>query len=165
MKTWKKAVSIAVVVLIAWTAAILLFGSKKSCALCTSPSFPAPCLIDLVTGDILDLNLDGPTTSYSTSSPSYAETISFIRFGSVSGIKETAPNVIELKIPLEDKVKSPALCSNCRKLLQQGYEGRYVLADTDNKKLFPISANTKFTICGYMIVMIPGEEKITLTIR
>ena len=145
MKTWKKAVSIAVVVLIAWTAAILLFGSKKSCALCTSPSFPAPCLIDLVTGDILELNLDGPTTSYSTSSLSYAETISFIRFGSVSGTKQTAPN--------------------CRKLLQQGYEGRYVLADTDNKKLFPISANTKLTICGYMIAMIPGEEKITLTIR
>ena len=63
MKQWKKTVGIVVAVLAIFVAAAFLFGKEKECCLCDSPSYSAPCLVDLETGDILQLSIDGPTTS------------------------------------------------------------------------------------------------------
>ena len=96
---------------------------------------------------------------------STAETFSFIRFGSITGTKQTAPTVIELRIPTADKVNAPALCSKCRKTLQQGYDGRYALADVDSKVLIPFIASTETTIEGCEIAMVLREGEIIVTIQ
>ena len=165
MKHWKKIAGILVGMAAVCVVAILLFGSQKECCLCNSLSHSALCLIDLETGDVLELSLDGPTTSHSTSAPSYAETFSFIRFGNITGIKQTAPNVIELKVPAEDIAKAPALCSKCRKLLPQGYEGRYVIGDLNDKVLIPIIAGTEHAICCHTVAIVQAEDAIALVIR
>lgn len=164
MKHWKKIAVIFIGMVTVSAVAVLLFGNQKECCLCNSPSHSTLCLIDLETGDVLELSLDGPTTSHGTGAPSYAETFSLIRFGSITGTKQTSPNVIELKVPTKDIVKTPALCSNCRKLLQQKYRGRYVLADVNNKALFPITAGTEITLQGCQITMMQVEEYVRIIV-
>ena len=134
MKQWKWFGYIAVAALTICAVAILLAG-KQTCRLCNSPNYSAPCLVDLETGDILELRLVGPSTSNSTGSSIPAETFSFIRFGNVTGSRRT-PDRIELKIPSKEKVKSLALCNKCCNLLPSGYDDRYVLADLDSDTLF-----------------------------
>lgn len=137
MKQWKWFGYITVAVLAICAVAILLAG-KRTCCLCNSPNYSAPCLVDLETGDILELSLTGPATSYRPSAPTPVETFSFIRFGVITGIKQT-PDQIELKIPEEDKAEVPALCAKCRNLLPHGYSGRYAMADLKNQEMFPIA--------------------------
>lgn len=147
---------------------VLFFSSANSCGLCQEASYDAPCLIDLQTGEVLELSLDGPSETGSignTSVQSTVETFSFIRFGSITGTKQTAPSVIKLKIPSADKVNAPALCRMCRKMLQQGYDGRYVLADMNGKILVPFIASTEVAIEGYEITMVLRDGEIIVTIR
>ena len=140
MKQWKKIVCIAAAMLVICAAIVFLSGNRKECCLCNNPNYSVPCLVDLETGDILELNLDGPSATYEGKGQADVETFSFIRFGNVIGTKQTAPGIIELKVPTTDKSTSPALCSKCRKLLPRGYDVRYVLADLGNRTLFPFIA-------------------------
>ena len=159
------AVIAAIIVIVA---GVLVFPPASSCSLCNATTYDVPFLIDLKTGDVLELSLDGPSETGSignTSVQSTVETFSFIRFGSISGTKQTSPSIIELKIPSEDKVNAPALCSKCRKMLQQGYAGRYALADMAGKVLIPFIASTEASIEGYEIAMVLRGREIIVTIR
>ena len=162
MKQWKWFGYITVAVLAICAVAILLVG-KQTCCLCNSPNYSAPCLVDLETGDILELRLVGPSTSNSTGSAIPAETFSFIRFGSVTGSRQT-PDQIELKIPTEEKIKSPALCNKCRKLLPRGYDGRYAMANLENRGVFLINAGHNITVCGYEIQIMQEETLLSILI-
>jgi hypothetical protein len=164
MKQWKKTVGIVVAVLAIYVAAAFLFGNEKECCLCNSPSYSAPCLVDLETGDILQLPLDGPTTS-GPEGQTDVSTFSFIRFHTVIGIKQTAPNMIELKIPSGGALQRPSLCRQCRQLLPQGYNGRYVLADLENNVLLPIVDVAEYTIRSYSITTMLTDDSIILSIQ
>ena len=159
------AVLVAVIVL---AVGVLVFPPARSCSLCKAASYDSPCFIDLKTGDVLELSLDGPSETGAvgnTSVQSTVETFSFIRFGRITGTKQTAPSVIKLKIPSADKVNAPALCRRCRKMLQQGYDGRYVLADMNGKILIPFIASTEVAIEGYEITMVLRDGEIIVTIQ
>lgn len=153
MKQWKKTVGIVVAVLAIYVAAILSLGNETECCLCNAPTSSAPCLVDLETGDILELRLDGPSTTYGPEGLPDVETFSFIRFGSITGTKQTSPNVIALKIPMEDKSTAPALCRNCRQLLPQVYDGRYALANLTQKELFTITTEGEILVCGFTVLV------------
>ena len=160
MKQWKKTIHIASAVLAICVAAAFLFGNRRECCLCNSPSYSAPCLIDLKTGYILELNLDGPSSTHTPSNgQSDVKTFSFIQFGNITGIKQTAPGIIELKIPTADKTNTPALCSKCCKLLPREYDERYVLADLVSGTMFPFIAG-EIMICGAAVTVTQKEEHI-----
>ena len=165
MKQRKKTIYIVAAVLTICVATVLLFGNRKECCLCNAPTSSAPCLLDLETGSILELRLDGPSTTYGPDGVSYVSTFSFIRFHSVTGTKQTAPNMIELKIPTADKSQTPALCRNCRQLLPKGYEGRYVLTDLEHRVWIPLTAKTAVTICGNKVAIEQEGGRIFITIR
>lgn len=165
MKQWKKTVCIAAAVLVICVAIVLLFGNRKECCLCNAPTSSALFLVDLETGDILELRLDGPSTTHSPEGQSDVSTFSLISFGTVRGIRQTVPNVIELKIPMEGHSRASALCRNCRQLLPKGYTGRYALADVGGGVLFPITTDMEITICDCGITMAQYGEYILLTIR
>lgn len=164
MKQRKKTIYIVAAVLTICVATVLSFGNETACCLCNAPTSSAPCLLDLETGAILELRLDGPSTTYGPDGVSYVSTFSFIRFHTVTGTKQTAPNMIELKIPSGGALQHPSLCRQCRQLLPHGYTGRYVLADVEGGVLFPITANTEITICDYQIAIAPSDGDILLTI-
>lgn len=164
MKQRKKTFYIVAAILAICVAAILSLGNETECCLCNAPTFSAPCLVDLETGDILELRLDGPSTTPGPGGQTDVATFSFIRFDSVTGTKQTAPSMIELKIPIDGAPSRPSLCRQCRQFLPQGYNGRYVLADVEGGVLFPITANTEITICDYQIAIAPSDGDILLTI-
>ena len=167
----KTRILLAVVVLaavIVMAVSMLFFSPASSCSLCKAASYDSPCFIDLKTRDVLELSLDGPSETGAvgnTRVQSTVETFSFIRFGSITGTKQTAPTVIELRIPTADKVNAPALCRRCRKMLQQGYNGRYVLADMNGKILIPFIASAEVAIEGYEITMVLRDGEIIVTIQ
>ena len=80
MKQWKKIVCIAAAMLVICAAIVFLSGNRKECCLCNNPNYSVPCLVDLEAGDILELNLDGPSATYDYNGQSDVETFSFIRF-------------------------------------------------------------------------------------
>lgn len=165
MKQWRKTIYLAAAMLAICMATVLLFGNRKECCLCNAPTSSAPCLLDLETGSILELRLDGPSTTSGPDGVSYVSTFSFIRFHTVTGTKQTAPNMIELKIPSGGALQHPSLCRQCRQLLPQGYTGRYVIADADGGVLFPITVGGELTIHGLQIAVRQYTEGILVTVK
>lgn len=174
MKKW-------MIVLCAVFAVALVFISiappnqaQKDCCLCDSFRFHAPCLVDLETGDLIELDLYFPhetkVSELAEVQEDMSSTFSFVRLGNITGTKLTGSKVIEFGVPIADKTNNPALCKDCRELLQAGYKGRYVLADLydmEIKELIPIVANTSIDLRCYEITMVENTEKneINVTIQ
>lgn len=164
MKMLQKILSVALVIGI-----MALSGcaaqEQKDCCLCDSFRYHAPCLIDLETGEMIELDLYFPhetkVAELADPQPDMS-TFSFVRLGNVLGTKMTGNAIIEVDVPNADKISSPALCKECRALLQKGYKGRYVLADLydkESKKLIPICGGVEKVLRCYEITMIQNEEK------
>jgi hypothetical protein len=89
---------------------------EKNCCLCNSFRYHAPCLIDLETGEMIELSVYEP---HATKAGELAEeqpkidTFSFIRLGNVTGTKMIGSRTIEINVPAADQTKNPALCENC----------------------------------------------------
>ena len=138
---------------------------QKDCCLCDSFRYHAPCLIDLETGEMIELDLYFPheTKVAELADPQpEMSTFSFVRLGNVSGTKMTGNAVIEVDVPNAEKTSNPALCKECKALLQKGYKGRYVLADLydkESKTLIPIKNGTEIVLRCYEITMSQNEEK------
>ena len=173
MKKWQKALVVILIVVVASAAALLFTQEEKDCCLCDSFRFHAPCLIDLETGDLIELDLYFPhetKVAELASSQPKMETFMFVHLGNITGTKLTDSKVIEFGVPIADKTNNPALCKDCRELLQAGYKGRYILADLydiENKELIPIVANTSIDLRCYEITMVENTEKneINVTIQ
>ena len=170
MKVWQKAFCVVLIVIIAATAILLSTQVKKECCLCSSFQYHAPCLIDLETGKMIELDLYFPheTLVAELADPQpETGTFSFVSIGNVSGTKLTDSKVIELRVPLADKTSNPALCKGCRRLLPSGYSGRYILADLydkDNKAFTPIETGSTVTIRCYEISMLKDGEKEEISV-
>ena len=164
MKMWQKRVSIIFAIAVIAVAILIFFQGQKECCLCNSFRFHAPCLIDLETGDMIELDLYFPheTKVAELADPQPAiGTFSFVRLGNVSGTKQTAPERVDLHIP-NDKTYTPALCKNCRKQLPFGHTDRYVFADLygiEQKILIPIERNTILSLRCYNLTMVEDVEK------
>ena len=174
MKVWQKAFCIVLIVSIAATAILLSTQNEKDCCLCDSFRFHAPCLVDLETGDLIELDLYFPhetkVAELAEVQEDMSSTFSFVRLGNITGTKLTGSKVIEFSVPIADKTNNPALCKGCRELLQAGYKGRYILADLydmEIKELIPIVANTSIDLRCYEITMVENTEKneINVTIQ
>lgn len=172
MKMWLKILSVVFVVVIVVTTILLFTQAEKDCCLCNSFRYHAPCLIDLETGELIELDLYFP---HPTVVAELAEeqpetgTFSFVSIGNVSGIKQTDSKTIDIHIPNE-KTTNPALCSECKKLLPFGHTSRYIFADLygkDEKELIPIKANEAFSLRCYDITTENNAEKggISVTIQ
>ena len=153
MNMWRKLFSFWIMI-----ALIAMVGcdvqEEKECCMCNSAAHTAPCIIDLETGDMLELDM--PSVSDAYGGESNVKTFSIIRFGEVVGSKQTAPDVIELCVPASDRVKNLALCSDCRKLLPEGYYSRYILAELRNPespKVIPVENDVDLTVYSYQITM------------
>ena len=158
MKMWRKLFSF-------WTiiALVAMVGcdvqEEKRCCLCNSTVHTTLCMVDLETGDMLELDM--PSVSDAYGGESNVETFSIIRFGEVVGTKQTAPDVIELCVPALECVKNMALCGQCRKLLSEDYCSRYILADLRNPgspKVILVENDVDLTVYGYQIAM---EQDVT----
>ena len=153
MKMWKKILGAVLAVALMIGAGCCFSQGGKDCCLCGSPRFHAPCLIDLETGETVELALyfPHPTKAAELADPQpETDTFSFVTLGGVKGIKQTGSKTIELELPCSEVTAAPALCRNCRKQLDSGSIGRYALADLYNRE---------------EKVIIPMEQELSLELR
>ena len=164
MKMWQKRISLLLAVAVVVVASLFLALESKECCLCSSFRYHAPCLVDLKTGEMIELRLyeDHPTLVAELSEEqSHNGTFSFIRLNGVSGTKQTGPEKVDLFVPTE-AVLFPALCNKCKQQLPFGLASRYVLADLhgmEDKYLIPIVADTVLSLRCYDISMEADTEK------
>ena len=164
MKRWQKILSLVLIIVVAAAAFLGFSLVQKECCLCSSFGYHAPCVIDLETGKLIELDLYFPHESLvaELADPQQERGVfSFISIGNVSGTKQTGPERIDLHIP-EDSTFFPALCSDCRKQLPFGYTSRYVFADLYSKEekiLIPIAADTTLSLRCYDITIEQNTEK------
>lgn len=164
LKMWQKILSVVLVVVIATTAILLLTQEEKECCLCSSFRYHAPCLIDLETGDLIELDLyfpDDELVAELENPQPEIDTFSFVKLGNVSGTKLTGNKTIELHIP-NDKTPFPSLCKECKEQLPFGYTNRYVFADLygmEEKFLIPIAESTTISFRCYDLSMEEDIEK------
>ena len=164
LKMWQKILSVALAFLVIAAVVLVNFQGQKECCVCSSFRYHAPCLIDLETGELRELDLYFPhetlVAELADPQPELG-TFSFVRLGNVSGTKLTAPERLDLHIP-NDKTYTPALCKDCRKQLPFGYTNRYIFADLygiEEKILIPITINTSISLRCYDLSMVENVEK------
>jgi hypothetical protein len=161
---WQKRISLILAVVVVVVASLFLALESKECCLCSSFRYHAPCLVDLKTGEMIELRLyeDHPALVAELSEEqSHNGTFSFIRLNGVSGTKLTGPEKVELLVPNET-VLFPALCNKCKQQLPSGLASRFVLADLhgmEDKYLIPIVADTALSLRCYDISMEADAEK------
>lgn len=170
LKMWQKIVS-AVLVVVLIIGAVWYFSQKqKDCCLCSSFRFHAPCLVDLETGEMIELDLyfPHPTKVAELSDPQpEMGTFSFVSIGDVTGTKLTDSKTIELDIPTES-ITNPTLCRNCKKQLGGLVVGRYVLADlysSEDKNIIPIKDDLILELRCYHITSQLEEDVLKLVIQ
>lgn len=170
LKMWQKIIS-AVLVVVLIIGAVWYFSlEQKGCCLCSSFRYHAPCLIDLETGEMIELDLYFPhETKVAELADPQPEmgTFSFVSLGDVKGTKLTDSKTIELDIPTES-ITNPALCKSCRKQLGGLVVGRYVLADlynSEDKVLIPINQDLFMDLRCYHITAQREDDVLKLIVQ
>lgn len=171
MKMWQKIVSAVLIVILIVGAVWYFSQEQKDCCLCNSFRFHAPCLVDLETGEMIELDLYFP---HSTKVAELADpqpemgTFSFVSLGDVKGTKLTGSKAIELDVPVSVKTTNPALCHNCRKQLGSLIVGRYALADlygSEDKVIIAIKQDLCLDIRCYHITAQADKDVLKLIIQ
>lgn len=164
LKTWLKRISLILAVIVVAVAVLFLALGQKECCLCSSFRYHAPCLIDLKTGELIELRLyqDHHTlvAELSEEQPHYG-TFSMVSFNGVLGTKQTGPERVDLFVPSET-ILFPALCKECKQQFRDGSVSRFVLADLhgmEDKFLIPIVADSALSLRCYDISMEADTER------
>ena len=160
MKMWQRILS-TVLIILCITVPASPFSSEE-CCLCNALRHHAPCLIDLKTGELLELELYFPheTAVAELANPQpVPDTFSFIRFGSINGTKSS--DHIALTVPISEKITTPLLCEHCRRQSGTLLMNRYAFADlyeTGNKRLIPIHPKLAVQLRCYQISAQKSQE-------
>lgn len=135
----------------------------ERCAICTSLKRHAPCLLNLSTGEIRELELYEPHPYQvgEIADQQNSSIFTFIRFGDVQGTKTTSPWEISIKIPQKgDRIQRKYYCSNCRKMFSANKRG-YVLLDLYNPSdpvMLPIFDGAEYSIRCYSLSIQKDKE-------
>lgn len=126
------------------------------CALCDNLSHHAPCIINLNTGELLELDVYEPHPFLvgEIAEEQRCGYFSFVRGAGVEGYKLGAESVT-ITIPIKtEKLDQKHFCSSCRKLLTDYSKQGYALVDLKDNQvpvLYPISTDLKVSLRCYEI--------------
>lgn len=168
LKMWLRILSI---ILILAAAGSFLSWEQIECCLCDSFRYHAPCLIDLKTGELKELEIyyphDTKVAELADPQPQY-DFFCLILFEKVQGYIDTSSQKGELTIPINQKTIAPLLCGDCKKQLGSFYFGRYVLADLyhkEQKRIFPITDGMTIEFRCYTVTATKEDEILKLHIK
>jgi len=143
----------------------------ERCSLCDDLSRHAPCIINLSTGEKLELDVYEPHPFLvgEIAEEQRGGYFSFVRGAGVEGYKLGAESVT-ITIPVKsDRLDQQYFCNHCRELLadykNQGY-ALVDLKDTESPVVYKISADTKATFRCYEISVqeIKGDGKYEISV-
>ena len=172
MKTWQKKVSILSLLFLVVIIIIFVVDSPdlNDCSICGYIKCHAPCILNLATGEIDELQLYtahefdvGELTEKQTGG-----IFGVIQVAGLRGIKLTDPWYIEIEVPMVgNKKRISHYCDSCRKWLEDHQSG-FVLLDIynlENPIIYKIEDGASYEMRCYKIGISTNQEKKCFLLR
>ena len=167
----KKFMIMCIAILVLLSACTNEILEPEQCSLCAGLPHHAPCIINLSTGEMLELAVYEPHPFIigELAEEQQCETFSFIRGAGVEGYKLSAESII-IKVPTNaDEMEDKHFCNSCRERLadckNQGY-ALLDLMDSNNPVIYKIDTDARVSFRCYCISMreIKADGKYEITI-
>lgn len=165
----KRVIAITAIFLLVFTGCSSDIPEPVECTLCDAFPRHAPCLVDLNTGELRELEIYQPhhTKVAELSDEQYGGYMSLVHFGDMSGILLGADRV-ELEAPAKATgIRDGLFCWECRKLLKDNKCQGYMLADLRNPStptVWQIKDGTSFSVRCYEIDVTASNDREKLII-
>lgn len=168
----KKLMIMCIAIFVLLTACAKEIPEPEQCSLCAGMPCHAPCIINLSTGEMLELAVyePHPFIAGELAEEQQSETFSFVRGAGVEGYKLSAESII-IKVPMNaDEMEEKHFCNSCRERLvdckNQGY-ALLDLKDAKNPVVYKIDADAQVSFRCYSIsvceIKEDGKLEITVT--
>ena len=164
-----KRVIVIAVMLLLFTGCSADVPASKECVLCDAFPRHAPCLVDLNSGKICELEIYQPhhTKVAELSDEQYGGYMSLVQFGDINGILLGADRV-ELEAPIKSTgIQDSLFCKDCRKLLKDSNCQGYILADLRTPatpSVWTIKDGISFSVRCYEIDITAADDSETLIV-
>lgn len=164
-----KRVIVIAVMLLLFTGCSADVPASKECVLCNAFPRHAPCLVDLNSGKICELEIYQPhhTKVAELSDEQYGGYMSLVQFGDINGILLGADRV-ELEAPIKSTgIQDSLFCKDCRKLLKDSNCQGYILADLRTPatpSVWTIKDGISFSVRCYEIDITAADDSETLIV-
>ena len=164
-----KRVIVIAVMLLLFTGCSADVPASKECVLCNAFPRHAPCLVDLNSGKICELEIYQPhhTKVAELSDEQYGGYMSLVQFGDINGILLGADRV-ELEAPANATgIRDSLFCKDCRKLLKDSNCQGYILADLRTPatpSVWTIKDGISFSVRCYEIDITAADDSETLIV-
>lgn len=143
----------------------------ERCSLCDDLPRHAPCIINLSTGELLELDVYEPHPFLvgEIAEEQRGGYFSFVRGAGVEGFKLSSES-ITIKVPMmADKMKEKHFCNSCRELLASCVDQGYALVDLKNANspvIYKITADAQVSFRCYDISVreIKEDRKFEISI-
>ena len=165
----KRVIVITVLLLLLFTGCRSDIPEPEECALCDAFPRHAPCLVDLNTGELRELEIYQPhyTKVAELFDEQYGGYMSLVQFGDISGILLGADRV-ELESPIQSTgIQDSLFCNDCRKLLKENNCQGYILADLRDPStptVWQFKDGTSFSVRCYEIDITASDDSEKLII-
>ena len=164
-----KRVIVIAVILLLFAGCSADLPASKECVLCDAFPRHAPCLVDLNSGKICELEIYQPhhTKVAELSDEQYGGYMSLVQFGDINGILLGADRV-ELEAPIKSTgIQDSLFCKDCRKLLKDSNCQGYILADLRTPatpSVWTIKDGISFSVRCYEIDITAADDSETLIV-
>lgn len=165
----KRVIAITTIFLLLLTGCSSNIPEPEECTLCDAFPRHAPCLVDLNTGELRELEIYQPhhTKVAELSDEQYGGYMSLVQFGDINGILLGADRV-ELEAPIKSTGMQDSLfCKDCRKLLKDNKCQGYILADLrnpDTPTVWQIKDGISFSVRCYEIDIAAADDSENLIV-
>lgn len=150
---------------------LVLTPESEVCALCEDMRYHAPCLVDLATGEVDELQIYDPDPEREGEIAEEQES-EWVHYFVVAGTwvyRDTNDHSCMVTLPEEaERIEGTYFCRDCRaKLAEIATEG-YVLADLydlEAIQIYSVTNEREYNIRGYAVTISKNEETERLTIH
>lgn len=169
----KVAIILAIIVILSSVIYFMLpVPEPERCSLCGNLSRHAPCVVNLSTGELVELAIYDPHP-YKVAEIAEEQPGGYFSFVQGAGLDGhmVAAEYLTATIPIKaERMNKEYFCSDCRELLNDYKRCGYVLADVRDPEapvLYPIEEGTYFSLRCYEVEIGKNEEddKYELTVR
>lgn len=155
----------------AFLQALVTTPEPQKCALCGGRRYHAPCLVNLSTGEVGELQVytPHPYLAGEIAEEQRTGTFNFLYCAKIMAVCDTSNHICRTDLPFDmEPMAAEWFCRDCRALLPVICTEGYVLADLydlDHIQVYAISDGESYTIRDYTVTMSKREKSEKLEIE
>lgn len=172
MKTWLIIVSVLCLLAMVILSSVNISAPADStdCSICDHLKCHAPCILNLETGEIAELDLYIPHEHKvgEIAEDQIGGTFSVVQKEGLKGSKQTDPWYIELEVPVvKNRKRTTTFCNSCCKQLEEcKYDFALLdLYDLENPTVYKIEEGVSYDMRCYKISISKDTEKGCFVLR